>query len=226
MEVKAVLLDVDNTLLDFNLCAKAAMQAGMAAWGLAFDDSMFPVFQRINNQLWHEIEKGVITKQELYRVRWPMIFSALGVDADGEAFEQLFRQYVSESCVQVQGAMELLRYLSRKYPLYAASNASQNQQLKRLANAGMLGYIRQVFSSEHLGANKPARAFFDGCFRALAPLKPAECVMIGDSLYADVEGAKNYGLHAVWYNHDALPVPDECAADHVVHSLLDIQSIL
>lgn len=226
MNVKAVLLDVDNTLLDFNLCAREAMRQGMEKWGLLFEESMFPVFQRINNRLWHGIEKGTLTKPELYRVRWNMIFEELGIRANGEKFEEDFRIGVAESAVHVEGAMELLVYLAKKYPLHVASNASHAQQVRRLEKAGMLPYIRQIFSSEQLGANKPSRAFFDACFEQLAPLEPKETVIIGDSLHADIGGGARYGLHTIWYNHDGMPVPDDCPADCVVNALDEIRQLL
>ncbi len=37
--LKAVLMDIDDTLLDFGKCAEQAMRIGFAEWGLPYDDS-------------------------------------------------------------------------------------------------------------------------------------------------------------------------------------------
>ena len=63
--------------------------------------------------------------------------------------------------------------------------------------------------------------------RALLPGVAAdECVMIGDSLTADIAGGKNAGMKTIWYNHAHRPVPEHCAADQIVDSLLELKTLL
>lgn len=227
MNVKMVFLDVDNTLLDFNECAKVSLREAMEQNGESYGDHMYPVFERENNAIWKEMEKGLLTREELHQQRFCRILRALGMDeSKGIQMEEVFQKCVGEGAEHVQGAMELLRYLHARYPLYVASNARQFRQVRRLEKAGMMPYIREVFSSEQMGANKPSRAFFDGCFKCLPGIAPGEAVIIGDSLSADIEGGKVYGMKTIWYNHDQLPVPENCIADDVVHSLGEIKNIL
>ncbi|MGN0205230.1 MAG: hypothetical protein ACI4BB_11840, partial [Coprococcus sp.] len=56
--ITTVLLDVDNTLLDFNRCAAWAMKKAMTEWGLPCHEQLYHHFQIVNQQLWHEIEEG------------------------------------------------------------------------------------------------------------------------------------------------------------------------
>ena len=227
MDIKAVFLDIDNTLLDFNECARVALRAAMEKMGERYRDDMYPVFEKENNQIWKELEMGLLNREELHEQRFERILRALSMDeSKGHAMEEVFQQQVGEGAEHVQGAMELLQYLHGKYPLYAASNARQFRQVKRLQKAGMMPYIREVFSSEQMGANKPSRAFFDGCFMHLPGLLPENCVLIGDSLSADIKGGRDYGMKTVWYNHDHLPVPENCPADYTVDHLSDILHIL
>ena len=228
MNLKAILLDVDNTLLDFNLCAQESLKEAMEQCGIAYEDGMYPVFERENNQIWKELEQGLLTREELHVQRFARVLRALHLEecADSTAVEDVFQKCVGESAVPVTGAPELVQYLAEKYPLYVASNARQFRQVKRLEKAGMMPYIREVFSSEKMGANKPAKAFFDGCMASLPGVKAEECMIIGDSLSADIEGGMAYGMKTIWYNHDKLPVPDNCPADFVVNSLEEITDIL
>ena len=51
--IKAVLLDIDNTLLSFDEYVKVAMQTGFAKFGIGpYEESMYPIFRRINLGLW------------------------------------------------------------------------------------------------------------------------------------------------------------------------------
>ena len=102
--LKAVLMDIDDTLLDFGKCAEQAMRIGFAEWGLPYDDSTYATFTRINDSLWLMIERGELTTQQLFEFRWNRIFEALGIQADGAAFEKRFLDLLYETAIPVDGA--------------------------------------------------------------------------------------------------------------------------
>ena len=224
-EIKYVLLDVDNTLLDFDAGAREAAKKAFVKWGLDPARYDHAVFTRINDSLWSALERGELERSEIHRTRWTKIFDALGIDADGELFEAAFLSAIPESVVPVEGALDLLVYLSKKYPLYAASNAPHEQQKKRLKAAGMLDFFSDVFTSERLGAAKPSSAFFDGVFRTLPNVDPSHCVMIGDSLSADIVGAARYGLKTVFFDF-MRTMQTSPFADCTVFSLATVQNLL
>jgi len=166
--IKAILIDVDNTLLDFDACVKAALKDGFEYFGLpAYQEEMFPIFTKINNALWHQIETGELTREQLMEIRFDRIFEALGINFDGVTFEDYFRRYLFDSAIHVEGASELLQYLSEKYVVCAASNGPYAQQIHRLKNGGLAPYLTYAFISEQVGAEKPSRVFFDVCMRVL-----------------------------------------------------------
>lgn len=226
MPIKAVLLDIDNTLLDFSQASRLVIQDGFAAWGLPYDEGVFATFTEINDGLWRDLEQGKLTREGLYQVRWALIFQALGIDADGPAFDVRFRQTLREYACPVEGALELVKYLAGRYCLAAASNATYAQQVKRLNDAGMLGYFRYLFISGEMGFSKPAPGFYDRCFDVLSPIRPQETIIIGDSLTADIAGGAAYGLKTCWYNHHGHPLTGEVKPDLEVRHLSEIHSIL
>lgn len=223
---RTILMDVDNTLLDFNKCAAACMEKGFQDLGLEYRSEMFPVFLRINDYLWQEIENDHLTREGLHQIRWPWIFDKLGVQADGVAFEERFCKLLFDSHEPVEGAMELLRYLSGKYDVYVASNASYAQQANRLTLAGMMPYLKGLFVSSELGARKPSQAFFALCMERLGNPPKDQVLLIGDSLTADMRGGVDFGLPTCWYNHNHQPRDAALPIDHVVEHLWEIQDIL
>lgn len=224
-KIKAVFIDIDNTLLDFNKCAKWSMQKAFGDYKLHFEDNMFDIFTKVNDSLWLQIEKGSLTKEELYACRWDIIFRVLGINENGIEFENLFYSYLTESSEPVDGANSLLDYLGRKYIVCAASNASYAQQVKRLANAGMSAYLDKIFISEQIGFSKPQKEFFEKCFEKISPIQPYETIMIGDSLTADIEGGAKFGMKTCWYNHNNSAV-ESSLPDITVRSLNDIKKYL
>lgn len=223
---RAVLLDIDDTLLDFNQSAILSMKRSFAELGLPFLDSYTAVFHEINNSLWHRIEAGNLTIEELLKIRWCLIFERLGIDADGVDFEKRFSKNLHFVAEPMDGALEILQYLSRKYTIGVASNSKLAQQVNRLKIAGLFPYIDHLFVSEEIGAQKPSPAFFSRCFELLSPISPKETLLIGDSLTADIRGGVDFGIPTCWLNFKNLPLPEGISPDYIIHSLYELRDIL
>ena len=85
--IKAVFIDIDDTLLDFDAYVKQTMREGFRHFGLkAYEPHMFTVFERINNALWDNIEKGTLDFAGLEKIRFNKVFEALGISFDGVTF--------------------------------------------------------------------------------------------------------------------------------------------
>lgn len=223
--IKAVLIDIDNTLLDFEAYVEQSLKDGMAKFSIAeYEPYMLDVFHTENNKLWKRIEEGTITLEELRRIRFNNVFSALGFDFDGTIFETYFRQCLNESAILVEGAEELLDYLSKNYIVCSASNGPYKQQIHRLEVAGLSKYFTHHFISENIGFSKPSKEYFDGCLSILKDIEPSQCVMIGDSESADITGGKNAGMKTIFF--DKKKKNPDTKADKKVQSLVSIQMII
>ena len=116
--------------------------------------------------------------------------------------EDAFRIRLHESAVPVAGAREMLEHLHGKYRLCAASNGPYAQQVNRLRRAGMYDFFETLFISGQIGAEKPSTVFFDRCMERLPGVRPEQCLMIGDSLTADIAGGRAAGMHTCWFDPD------------------------
>ncbi len=225
MNIKTVFIDIDDTLLDFNKSAFISAKKSFNACGLEFTDQTFDAFLVINNYLWKEVEKGHITREQLHYVRWDMILQKMGMKGDGHLIEQGFLDALFDCAVLKDGAIDICKYLSNKYVLCTASNAPHLQQINRLTISGIKPYVSYIFTSEDIGVNKPDKAFFDACFNKYPLAQKETTIMIGDSLSADVKGAKDYGIKTIWVKNDIL-ADDSKFADFTVNSLQQIKDIL
>ena len=204
-KIKVLFLDIDNTLLDFDAAAAWAMEQCFQKAGLEYKSEMFAAFTEENNKIWQ---------------------------ADGVEMEKEFRILLNLSAVPVDGAEEILTYLKEKdYCLCAASNGPYGQQINRLKKVDMLKYFAHCFVSEKVGADKPGKAFFDGCMKELPGVCPEECMMIGDSLTADITGGRAYGMSTCWYLPSVEKYKEEKLksgkpADYIIHDLLELKKIL
>lgn len=224
--IKHVLIDIDNTLLDFDKCAKTAVKEIMRQFSLPVTDKDLEDFIKISDSLWEQIEKGTITRPEMYKKRSSTFLNNLGYTADADLMERLFREHIKVSKETVDGAEDLLAYLHTKYTISAISNASHDQQSKRLELANLFRYVDNCFTSNQIGSEKPNAKFFDYCFNALDNPKKEEVILIGDSITADVIGGKNYGIKTCYFEFKSPKKTYNVTPDYKVYSLAEIKSIL
>lgn len=224
--IKAVLIDIDNTLLDFDKCAKLSIIEACKVLNIKYEERFFPAFTFVNDNLWLDIEKGVITKEQLHAIRFYKVFEYLNLSYDGTAFETEFRKALKKSGEPVDGAKELLEYLHGKYVVGVASNSALPQQIERLTKAGLIPYIDKFFVSTDIGYEKPSKEFFDACIKGLNPVKKEEVIMIGDSLTADIKGGKDFGLKTVWFKFRKVKDVAGLSPDYTVSKLNEIKKIL
>lgn len=223
--IKAIFMDIDNTLLDFNASAAKAMEMAFAMHKIPFEERFFYTFKQVNDGLWSQIEKGSLTRKRLHEIRFDLVFSQLGISYDGQAVERDFLESLNVCAVHIDGAERALKYLSKRYILCSASNAPAVQQHKRLDASGLGGYFAHKFISQEIGYDKPDARFFEACFKAIAPITPAQTALVGDSLTADIAGGKACGALTIWFNR--FNESDKgFAPDYIITELKQLEDIL
>lgn len=200
LKKKIVLIDVDDTLLDFHQCSYVSLVAAFKACQLEFKENYHHIFLDINDKLWQQIERKEITEEELFERRFQIVFKALNINADSHLAETAFRKALDASHEPMAGAQELLDYLVKKYDLYIVSNSQYQRQVNRLKWAGFLSYFKGVYTSGRMNAVKPEYDFFEACFKEMDYPDKDEVVLLGDSLTADIQGAIRYGIEVIWFH--------------------------
>lgn len=196
--IKIVLIDVDDTLLDFQKCSYTSLSEAFRVCGIEFEDRYQDVFVEINAELWKQFERKEITEERLFEIRFQLIFAALGIEGDSALAEKTFRKQLGLSHEVMAGAEDMLEYLSKKYDLYIVSNSQYQRQVNRLKLAKLDHYFKDIFTSGKMNAVKPEYDFFEACFQAMGYPQKEEVALIGDSFTADIQGALNYGIMPVW----------------------------
>lgn len=82
-----LLLDADNTLLDFNAAEQAAITDTLNHYGLPHDAEAVETYHRVNRQLWDSLARGEINRNKLFAVRFSRVLQALGQPDAGNGRE-------------------------------------------------------------------------------------------------------------------------------------------
>ncbi len=229
---RGIMLDVDNTLLDFTAAERTGIYEVLRSYGVRGTSEMLDQYSRINDSLWKAFERGEIERQEIMDVRFARFFQEIGLDEDGKEAEARYRAHLDNSAVPVPYAQEILLWLGTHYPLYVVTNGTAKTQYSRLAKSGFDKYFRDIFVSEDAGCQKPRKEFFDYCFARIAEKEQEEAVraedylIVGDSLTSDILGGIQAGMDTCWFCRGDGTGTEGIVPDYVIHDLKELKDIL
>ena len=223
---RTILLDLDDTILDFGAAEYAAVSKTFRQVGLEPTEELIERYREINLSQWEAYERGEISRDTVLIRRYEILFRELGVSLDAQSTEDIYRGYLQIGHYFVEGAVELLEYLAPKYDLYLASNGVAATQYSRLESAGIGHYFKEIFISETTGHHKPEKAYFDYCFAKIPNFDPEKTLIIGDSLTSDICGGRNAGIRTCWFNPNHKPRRADITPDYEINSLSALHTLL
>jgi putative hydrolase of the HAD superfamily len=212
--IKHIFFDLDHTIWDFDRNAQETLLELYEAYQLkALGLNSVDFIERYtanNHSLWQQYHLGEITKEKLRQDRFRNTFLELGVKPEliPIEFEEDYVRISPTKTNLFEGAEKVLTYLQNKYDLHIISNGFKETTLTKMDLCGLNPYFTNVIISEDVGINKPDRLIFEHAITK-ADAKVEESIMIGDSLEADIRGAQNFGMKAIFFNPLNIAQPED-----------------
>jgi phosphoglycolate phosphatase-like HAD superfamily hydrolase len=183
MPIRAILFDIDGTLVDSNDFHVLAWQEAFAGVGKTFDA------QTIHDQ----IGKGT-----------DMLVPTLLPDADdalqeklGEAHGTAFKGKYLQRVKAFPGAHDLLARVHRAgQKVVLASSASTEELEHYIGLLDIKDVVAATTSADDVESTKPAPDIFAVALEKLAPMTAGDVLVVGDTPY-DVEASAKCGIRAV-----------------------------
>jgi len=230
MQYKHLFFDLDHTLWDFEANSRLTLQQlfhslALEARGVDNFDLFHRRYSAHNEKLWDRYRKGFIKVDEL---RWKRMWLTLldfkiGDETLARTMDVQFLEELPSRTILFPYAVEILTYLTNKgYQLHLITNGFEKVQQSKLANSGLTGYFREVITSEGSNSLKPQKEIFEYAFQRAGAL-PAESIMIGDSIEADIQGGINAGIDQVYVNH--VGTEPSVKPTYTVSSLKELEEI-
>ena len=130
-----LLLDADDTLLDFSRTEKNALDLTFSRYGLKLTDEIRDIYHTVNHGLWAAFERGEISKETVTSTRFSRLFAETGYAVDGIAFARDYQLALGEGYYLIDGARELCEKLAGKYRLYCVTNGVAATQHSSMTTA-------------------------------------------------------------------------------------------
>ena len=191
--IKRIVFDLDNTLINWE----------ENYWHDAIIKTCFQLQIEYSVEMEEKIKDVIDSyeKNEQYfnvEIMQNLINKKLCVNYSTDFIKTILKFF--EICVPKEmdiNLIDTLEYLYKKYELVVLTNWFENQQIERLKNAKIIKFFKHVYGTENIKMKPNKEAFL----KAIGKLKPAECVMIGDDLKTDIDGAINVGMNAIFLNN-------------------------
>ena len=221
-----LLLDADNTLFNFNIGNRRAFSEVCRVCRLPDSDELFHAYEKINAEMWAAFDRGECDKDFLVVERFRRYLQRFNLDADPVQCNEIHLNALKSNTVLMPHALEVCRELAKEHQLYIVTNAVAAVQKSRLAASEIRPYIIDAFISEDAGASKPSVEYFDYVFAHIDGITRENCLVIGDSLTSDIQGANNYGLACCWFNPKKAPKPESLRVDYEIRDLRELYGIV
>lgn len=230
MPYKNIFFDLDRTLWDFETNSHETLTELIAKYklkekGIDSDEEFIRNYYLINDRMWEEYSKGLIDKTELRYGRFQKALQHYNIDEIHTA-KSLADDYIAYSPLKTNlfpHTAEVLQYLSDKYTLHIITNGFEEVQYIKLKNCNIQHHFNQIITSERAGYKKPDKEIFEYSLNA-ANATTHNSLMIGDSLDADILGARNAGIHQVFFNPKEQQHTENIT--HEIRELKDLMSLL
>jgi putative hydrolase of the HAD superfamily len=225
MKYKMIIFDADDTLFDFSKSEIHSFRKAMEECSLIYKEEYFITYKKINDEIWNEFEKGLITQKELKIDRFRRFLNEIKKDVDASIFSESFMNNLEHASFLFEDALELVEKISKTHRLIMVTNGLTRVQRTRIRKSVIAKYFETIIVSEDIGYAKPDPLIFEKGLLGISLPKKEEMMIVGDSLTSDIKGGINYGIDTVWYNPKGNINSSKVTPTYEIRKLSDIFKI-
>ncbi len=202
--LKAVFLDLDNTLIDFTTIRRQAYVVSASIIVSYYPglpkDKLIKVSRQKTGEVYREFISGQIDYDTQREERFKRVLAEFGIRdlALTEYLAWFFNNFQEVNVKPYKGVQATLKCLSQKYKLYVITNGPYSHQIRKLKRAKLSPYIEKLYAPGDGKKGKPEPHLFYQAMRESC-LKPYQVVHVGDEI-ADIKGAQNSNIEPIWIN--------------------------
>ncbi|MBB6678153.1 HAD-IA family hydrolase [Cohnella lubricantis] len=228
---KAVLFDLDNTLLNYSASELESMKRTCKDHDLFEDDpagwsSFWQAYTEHNARHWFDFVGGGSVKSMPDVLKFSFRDALAGTEEHlHERLAATYWQYFCGSSIFEDGAEHLLSKLAGDYALGIVSNGIGEAQRGRLQAGRIADRFHSVIVSDEIGIRKPDARIFQQALRELGASRE-ETLFIGDSLQDDYRGAVQAGIDFCYYNRSGSVLPAGVKPTYAVTHLSQVAELI
>lgn len=192
--IRAILFDVDNTLIDFLLMKEIAVDAAVRAMqdlvDISFDDAKENIYKIYDNgKMEHETVFQEFLKELGYEEDYRIISKAVVAYRRAKLGHTIPYPQVKETLLKLKASGLILGVVT---------DAPRKNAWIRLTELGLEDFFDFVITYDDTGIGKKSSKPFDLAKSKLPDIRPEDILFVGDSIHGDMPGARFAGFKTVF----------------------------
>lgn len=210
--IKRLIFDFDNTLILWKDKYLSVLNNLIKKYNIECD------IERLNYAIGESISyqnRGMTIESIIKQAK-----EICNIDISEEFVKEWFSGLGKNTIELEDDIIDTLEYLSKKYSLVILSNFNGEIQKLRAQNANIIQYFDEIYGSDIVEMKPNSNSYK----KAITPYKTEECIMIGDNLKEDIEGALEIGLRAIHLDRKVNNKKND--KYQIIYRLSDLKDIL
>jgi len=200
MKYKGLILDIDNTLYDYNISNNIAKKSVVDFCENKFNIdsvSITKAYDQARKKVHIELSETAASHNRL--LYFQKMCEILNLNPLKYSFHiyNLYWDTFLDNMKPFDGVYDLLK--KYKNNICLATDLTADIQYRKIKKLNLHNYCNSVVTSEEAGREKPHPYVFMLSLKKLG-LKASEVCVIGDSFSKDIFGARNLKIDAIWLN--------------------------
>jgi putative hydrolase of the HAD superfamily len=202
MKYKALLLDIDNTLYNYNIshtCAKKSVVQHCETEFNIDETSISTAYEKARKKVHNELNETAASHNRLLYFQNMCEILTINPIQQSLKLYNIYWDTFLENITPFEGVYELLEKYQNKICL--VTDLTAHIQYRKIHKLKLNQYCQSIVTSEEAGKEKPNPLMFKLALQKLN-LKSSEVCMIGDNFKKDIFGANSLNIHTIWLNHE------------------------
>lgn len=220
--IKAVIFDLDNTLVDF---VRMKEQSIMAAIDAMIDAGLKMDKEVAKNKLYAIYDREGIEYQRVFDRFFEEEFGGVNPKMHAAGIVAYRRAREAALVLYPHTNLALMELAKRGLKLAVVSDAPRLQAWLRLCYLGLQHMFDHVVTFEDTGERKPSPAPFLRILNLLQ-INPEEALMVGDWAERDITGAAKIGIKTVFARYGDTFGTKDSGAEYEVNDIIELIDII
>ncbi len=234
MKYQYILLDIDSTLIDFKSSFDGAAKQVLALGKHPVTPDSIAEYFHYNDAMWFGLNLNQIEREDI-RTNYHSLYinylhqsnlyaqEKMNLQADIHDLVECFMDNLGSCAVPSPHALKVCEILSKTHTLCVATNGLMRIQPGKITQ--FRPYMTNTYISEAIGKIKPEKEYFDFILNHLA-CNPSQCLMVGDSLENDINGANLSGIDSCFYNPQKSTNSSAILPTYEIHDFYELLKIV
>lgn len=201
MFFKSVIIDLDNTIYDYDICHSKSLDICIRYISNNSNisiDELYEEYEKSSIALKKQLETTASSHSKF--LKFKLLFNRLSIKLDILELNKMYWDSFFDIMNLNDGVIDVLNFFKENLiKCYILTNYTCEYQYEKIKKLNISEYFEDIFTSEEIGNEKPNIKSFLYCIDKIKEPKE-KIIMIGDNINDDINSSIDIGIFSFLYN--------------------------